>query len=81
MKVLLASSVLAVGLLAAGPVSAQSIEVGPGGPSVDFRSRGQRERDIDRVERRRDIERGGVVRERREIQRAPGAADDDDDEE
>ncbi|AWN44401.1 hypothetical protein [Methylobacterium durans] len=80
MKVLLASSVLAAGLLAAVPASAQSIEVGPGGPSVDLRSRGQRERDIDREETRRDIDRGGVRRERREIRRGPGADDDDDDE-
>lgn len=55
MKILLASTVLAV-TLAAGtvPASAQRIGIGIDGPSIDLRSRGDRQRDYRRVEMRRD---------------------------
>jgi hypothetical protein len=79
MKAILASSLLALGLLATAPASAQSIDVGPGGPSVDLRSRGQRERDIDREDTRRDLQRGEVRRNRRELGTQPDAEDDDED--
>lgn len=43
-------------------VPAQTVDFGPGGPSVDLRSRGQRERDFQReqVRRDRDDDRGRV---------------------
>lgn len=72
MKYLLAGSLIAVGLYTAPPVRAQSIDLGPGGPNIDLRSRRQRERDLDREEARRDMRRD--ERRRREIEE-----DDDDD--
>ncbi|MER2265679.1 hypothetical protein [Methylobacterium oxalidis] len=78
MKAILASSLLALGLLAAAPASAQRLEIGPDGPGVDLRSRGQRERDLDREEMRRDMRRNEMRRDRRDGRVAP---DDDDDEE
>jgi hypothetical protein len=58
MKTLIAGAALAVafGATVAGtvPASAQRIDIGPGGPSIDLRSRGQRERDFRREEFRRD---------------------------
>ncbi|MBX9931618.1 MAG: hypothetical protein K2Y56_08785 [Methylobacterium sp.] len=77
MKAILASSLLALGLLAAAPASAQRLEIGPDGPAVDMRSRDGRDRDYDRREIRRDMERGEMRRDRREMQRS----DDDDDDE
>jgi hypothetical protein len=79
MKAILAPSLFALGLLAAAPASAQSIEVGPGGPSVDLRPRGQRERDMDREDMRRDLQRGEVRRNRRELGTQPDTDDDDED--
>lgn len=76
MKAILASSLLAFGLLATAPASAQRLEIGPDGPSVDTRSRGQRERDIERREMRRDMRRDEVPRDRRD-----GPVDPDDDDE
>lgn len=77
MKVLLASSLLTVGLLATDPASGQRLEIGPDGPSVDMRSRGQRERDIERREMRRDMRRDEVPRDRRD--RSVDPDDDDED--
>ena len=78
MKALLASTLLALGLLTAAPAAAQRLEIGPDGPAVDLRSRGQRERDIDREETRRDLQRGDVRRNRRELGTQPDADDDED---
>ncbi|AWN43792.1 hypothetical protein [Methylobacterium durans] len=73
MKAVLASSMLALGLLAAAPASAQRLEIGPDGPGVDLRQRGQRERDVDREETRRDLR-----RDPRNERIAPDDDDDDD---
>ena len=54
MKTLLAGAVLAASLASVVPAAAQRIELGPNGPSVDLRSRSQRERDFRREEYRRD---------------------------
>ena len=54
MKTLLAGAILAASLATVVPASAQRIDIGPDGPSVDLRSRGQRERDFRRDEYRRD---------------------------
>ena len=54
MKTLLAGAVLAASLASVVPATAQRIDIGPDGPSVDLRSRGQRERDFRREEYRRD---------------------------
>lgn len=66
--VLLAGAVLAATLAApvatAVPAAAQRIDLGPGGPSVDLRSRAQRERDRD-YRRARDDDRGGYYRRER----------------
>lgn len=56
MKTLLAGAIVAASLVSVAPVSAQSIDIGPGGPRIDLRSRGQRERDYRREEYRRDRE-------------------------
>ncbi|GJD33255.1 hypothetical protein [Methylobacterium aerolatum] len=56
MKTLLASAIVAASLASVVPAAAQSIEIGPGGPSIDLRSRAQRERDYRREEYRRDRE-------------------------
>ncbi|AYO85149.1 MULTISPECIES: hypothetical protein [Methylobacterium] len=57
MKTLLAGAILAASLATVVPASAQRIDIGPDGPSVDLRSRGQRERDFRREEYRRDRDR------------------------
>ena len=54
MKTLLAGAVLAASLASVVPAAAQRIDIGPGGPSVDLRSRAQRDRDFRRDEYRRD---------------------------
>lgn len=54
MKTLLAGAILAASLASVVPAAAQRIDVGPGGPSVDLRSRGQRDRDFRRDDYRRD---------------------------
>ena len=54
MKTLLAGAILAASLASVVPATAQRIDIGPDGPSVDLRSRGQRERDFRREEYRRD---------------------------
>ncbi|MCJ2066581.1 hypothetical protein MKK63_28375 [Methylobacterium sp. J-088] len=54
MKTLLAGAILAASLASVVPAAAQRIDIGPDGPSVDLRSRGQRERDFRRDEYRRD---------------------------
>ena len=56
-KTFLTGAVLAASLLTAAPASAQRIDIGPCGPSVDLRNRAQRERDYDRMDARRDRER------------------------
>jgi hypothetical protein len=78
MKAVLASSLLALGLLAAAPATAQRLEIGPDGPSVDLRSRGQRERDIERREFRRDRQRDEMRRDPRGMSREPQTEDDED---
>jgi hypothetical protein len=57
MKTILAFALAATTTFGASAVSAQSIDLGPGGPSVDLRSDRARERDRDRREMRRDQER------------------------
>ncbi|MCJ2051848.1 hypothetical protein [Methylobacterium sp. J-070] len=54
MKTLLAGAVLAASLATVVPAAAQRIDIGPDGPSVDLRSRGQRERDFRREDYRHD---------------------------
>ena len=54
MKTLLAGAILAASLASVVPAAAQRIELGPNGPSVDLRSRAQRERDFRREDYRRD---------------------------
>ncbi|AWN43695.1 hypothetical protein [Methylobacterium durans] len=58
MKILLAGAIaaasIAVSVATTVPASAQRIDIGPGGPSIDLRSRGERERDFRRAEARRD---------------------------
>ena len=54
MTTLLAGTVVAATMVAAAPASAQSITIGPDGPGIDLRSRGQRERDYRREMRMRD---------------------------
>ncbi|MFD0937348.1 hypothetical protein ACFQ12_19495 [Methylobacterium trifolii] len=54
MKTFLASAVIAASVASVVPAAAQRIDIGPGGPSLDLRSRGQRERDYRREEYRRD---------------------------
>jgi hypothetical protein len=54
MKTLLAGAIVAASLASVAPASAQTFDIGPGGPSIDLRSRGQRERDYRREEYRRD---------------------------
>ncbi|WP_336487536.1 hypothetical protein [Methylobacterium nigriterrae] len=54
MKTLLAGAVIAASIASVVPAAAQRIDVGPGGPSIDLRSRAQRERDFRREEYRRD---------------------------
>jgi hypothetical protein len=54
MRTLLAGAIVAASLVSIAPASAQSFEIGPGGPRVDLRSRAQRDRDYDRRTMRRD---------------------------
>lgn len=56
MKTILAGAVLAASIASVAPLpaSAQTIGIGPDGPTVDLRSRGQRERDFRREQMRRD---------------------------
>lgn len=54
MKTLLIGAMLAASVASVTPAAAQRIDIGPGGPSVDLRSRGERERDFRRREYRRD---------------------------
>jgi len=56
MKTLLAGAIVLASIASAAPAVAQRIDIGPGGPSIDLRSRGQRERDFQREEYRRDRE-------------------------
>ncbi|GJE42095.1 hypothetical protein [Methylobacterium soli] len=63
----LAGCLLMLGWFGAGPASAQRLEIGPEGPSVDLRSRQQRA--IDREDARRD---------REELRRDRDIDDDDD---
>ncbi|MGV7034407.1 hypothetical protein [Methylobacterium symbioticum] len=71
MKTVLAGAVLAASLAApfatALPAAAQRIDIGPGGPSLDLRSRAQRERDYhrDAYRRTRDYDRGDSYRRER----------------
>lgn len=56
MKTILAGAILAASFISVAPLpaSAQSIGIGPDGPTVDLRSRAQRERDYERRQMRRD---------------------------
>ncbi|GJD48302.1 hypothetical protein OPKNFCMD_1019 [Methylobacterium crusticola] len=67
MKTMLAGAILAATVISAVPASAQIVDIGPGGPSIDLRSRGQRERDYQRAEMRRDrdFDRRPMYREER----------------
>ena len=76
LKAVLASSLLALGLLTAAPATAQRLEVGPDGPAVVVRPRGREV--IERGDVRPGVERREIRRERREIRRPE--LDDDDDE-
>ena len=69
MKRILASSVTALGLMAAAPVLAQQPEVAPQGPTEDLRSLDQRERDLDHEAKDRDMRREEIAREKRELGR------------
>ncbi|MGU3540867.1 hypothetical protein [Methylobacterium sp. A54F] len=67
MKTFLAgAAILAATFTTTVPASAQRIDLGYGGPSIDLRSRGQRERDYNREVSRRDRyeDRGYYRRER-----------------
>ena len=57
MKTMIVGAVLAASLASVVPAAAQRIDVGPNGPSVDFRSRAQRDRDVRREDYRRDSDR------------------------
>ncbi|MCJ2024644.1 MULTISPECIES: hypothetical protein [unclassified Methylobacterium] len=67
MKTLLAGAIVVASIASTAPAVAQRIDIGPGGPSIDLRSRGQRERDFQREEYRRDreAERRAYYREER----------------
>ncbi len=71
MKQIFGVSLLAIGLFTTAPSFAQSIDIGPGGPSIDLRSRRERQRDFDREEARRE--------DRREMRREMRRRDFDDD--
>ncbi len=72
MKNILSAFLLVIGMFASAPSVAQTIEIGPGGPNVDLRSRGQRERDMNREDARRD--------DRREMRREMRRRDTEEDE-
>lgn len=57
MKKLFVGIVLAATMVSAVPASAQRIDIGPGGPSIDMRSRGERARDNRREDFRRENDR------------------------
>lgn len=57
MKKLFVGIVLAATVASAVPASAQRIDIGPGGPSIDMRSRGDRMRDNRREDFRRENDR------------------------
>jgi len=67
---LLAVTLAAATLLGASAASSQTIQIGPGGPSVDFRSPEQRQRDEWRERRRMreyrdyDVRETGSIRSR-----------------
>ena len=64
----LLAATLALPVATAGPAAAQRIDIGPGGPSIDLRSRAQRERDYERRDayrRARDYDRGDYYRRER----------------
>lgn len=71
MKSVIAGIIMAGTLVSAMPASAQRIDIGPGGPSVDMRSRGDRARDD-----RRDDYRRGEARRDRGMYREQGYDDD-----
>lgn len=54
MKILLAGTVLAATMGATVPASAQRLTIGPDGPGIDLRSRGQRMRDREMARRDRE---------------------------
>ncbi len=54
MRIVLAGALVAASVLTAVRRFAQTIELGPRGPSIDLRSRGERERDFRREQYRRD---------------------------
>lgn len=64
MKLLLVGSLVVGGLLSVAPASAQGIQIGPNGPSIDLRSRRERERDMDREDARREMRREERRRDR-----------------
>jgi len=80
MKTLIVGAALAVafGATVAGtvPAAAQRIDIGPGGPSLDLRSRAQRERDFRREEFRRDEYRRTRDYDRRGLYRGESFGDD-----
>lgn len=57
MKKLFVGIVVAATVFSAVPASAQRIDIGPGGPSIDMRSRGERVRDNRREDYRRESDR------------------------
>lgn len=56
MKLFMAGTIIAASVVSTVPAFAQRIDIGPGGPSIDLRSRAERERDFRREEYRRDRE-------------------------
>ena len=60
----LAIALAAATMISASAVSAQSIDLGPGGPSLDLRSERGRERDYRREDRRREMDRPAAYRSR-----------------
>ena len=67
-----AFAVLAMATIGVTAVPAQTVDFGPGGPSVDLRSRGQRERDLDREEIRREQRRRDRQEDRYSDRGGPG---------
>ncbi len=67
---------LGASLAGTTPASAQRIDIGPDGPSIDLRSRGQRERDFRREEFRRDEYRRTRDYDRRGLYRGESYDDD-----
>ncbi len=71
MKTFLVGAVMAISLTGVVPAAAQRIDIGPDGPSVDLRSRGQRARDV-----RRDAFRPDRNHDRRGLYRTERYDDD-----